>query len=216
MQPVVHRPLFAVRSHPVHPANGYELTTIMATVFESPFLSNRLRRIEERYEEPGRTFGRCDCTSYSYLGLSLVLFTVGTAITIFALGDITDGHILSNLGHMWLIGPFFICSGLMVAVKCMLYLRKKSVIQMIFHQRQLLRELAGARGVGSTGTVTPGPPAYEVVAHGSCPNPNEVPPPSYTEAIALLHRTTMNDAKSDCGAVSCGTIEADENIRRKP
>lgn len=111
----------------------------MATVFESSFLSSRLHRIEERYEEPANTFGKCDCTSYSYLALSVVLFTIGTAITIFALGDVADGHIFSNLGHMWLIGPIFICSGLMVAVKCMLYLRRKSVIQMIFHQRQLFR-----------------------------------------------------------------------------
>ena len=110
----------------------------MATVFESPFLSNRLRQIEERYEEP-TTFGRCDCTSYSYLALSVVLFTIGTAITILALGDVVDGHVFSHLGHMWLVGPIFICSGLMVAVKCMLYLRRKSVIQMIFHQRQLFR-----------------------------------------------------------------------------
>ena len=110
----------------------------MATVFESPFLSNRLRQIEERYEEP-TTLGSCDCTSYSYLALSLVLFTIGSAITILALGDVVDGHIFPHLGHLWLVGPIFICSGLMVAVKCMLYLRRKSVIQMIFHQRQLFR-----------------------------------------------------------------------------
>ena len=110
----------------------------MATVFESPYLSSRLRHIEERYEEP-TTFGKCDCTSYSYLALSLVLFTIGTAITILALGDAADRHVFSNLGHMWLVGPIFICSGLMVAVKCILYLRRKSVIQMIFHQRQLFR-----------------------------------------------------------------------------
>lgn len=110
----------------------------MATLFESPYLSNRLRQIEERYEEPA-TFGKCDCTSYSYLALSIVLFAIGTTITILALGDAVDGHVFNHLGHMWLVGPIFICSGLMVAVKCMLYLRRKSVIQMIFHQRQLFR-----------------------------------------------------------------------------
>lgn len=112
----------------------------MATVFESSFLSSRLHRIEERYEEPANTFGKCDCTSYSYLALSVVFLTIGTVITIFSLGDVADGHVLSNLGEMWFIGPIFICSGLTLAVKCMLYLRKKSVVrQMIFHRRQLFR-----------------------------------------------------------------------------
>ena len=112
----------------------------MATLFDTPFLANRLRQLqmEGRYEEPN-TFGRCDLTSYSYLALSIVLFTTGTAITILALGDIVDGHIISHLGHMWLVGPIFIGSGLTVAIKCILYLRRKSVIQMICHQRQLLR-----------------------------------------------------------------------------
>ncbi|XP_076680388.1 uncharacterized protein LOC143375304 isoform X2 [Andrena cerasifolii] len=189
--------------------------TNMATVFESSFLSNRLHRIEERYEEPANTFGKCDCTSYSYLALSVVFFTIGTVITIFSLGDVADGHVLSNLGEMWFIGPIFICSGLTLAVKCMLYLRKKSVVrQMIFHRRQLFREFAGTRGMGSIGTaVTLGPPSYEVIVQESS---NELPPPSYAEAIALLHRTIENDAKSSSAAVSCGSIAAAENIRRKP
>ena len=110
----------------------------MATVFESSFLSNRAHRME-RYEESINTFGKCDCTSYSYLVLSVILFVIGTAITIFSLDDIVGEHIFFKLGHMWLIGPIFICSGLMVAVKCMLYLRRKSVIQIIFHQPQLFR-----------------------------------------------------------------------------
>ncbi|XP_043666577.1 uncharacterized protein LOC122628387 isoform X1 [Vespula pensylvanica] len=187
----------------------------MATVFESPFLSNRLRQIEERYEPS--TFGRCDCTSYSYLSLSVILFTVGTAITVFALGDVAEGYVFSNLGHMWLIGPIFICSGLMVAVKCMLYLRRKSVIQMIFHQRQLFRhlqELAASPSVGTSGMGTPGPPSYEVItqAQGS----NELPPPSYAEAVSLLRQAGINDTKLDCGTVSCSTINVDENMRSKP
>lgn len=187
----------------------------MATAFEGPFLSNRLRRIEERYEEQMSIFGRCDCTSYSYLALSIVLFTVGTAITICALGDFADGHILPSFGHMWLIGPIFICSGLMVAVKCMLYLRRKSVIQMIFHQRQLLTELAGGRGIsGASGAAASGPPSYEVIARGT--TSNELPPPSYAEAVALLHRSAGSDAKTSCGTVSCANIVIDENIRRKP
>ncbi|XP_033214234.1 uncharacterized protein LOC117171237 isoform X2 [Belonocnema kinseyi] len=185
----------------------------MATVFESPFLSNRLRQIEERYEEP-TTFGRCDCTSYSYLALSVVLFTVGTAITILALGDVAEGHVFSNFGHMWLVGPIFICSGLMVAVKCMLYLRRKSVIQMIFHQRQLFRELAGAQGISGSGSGTPGPPSYDVIVQGQ--GPSDLPPPSYAEAIALLQQASVHDAKPDSGAAPCYMDEVGETTRIKP
>ncbi|XP_011314484.1 uncharacterized protein [Fopius arisanus] len=186
----------------------------MATVFESPFLSNRLRQIEERYEEP-TTFGRCDCTSYSYLALSVVLFIIGTAITILALGDAANGQVFSNLGHMWLVGPIFICSGLMVGAKCILYLRRKSVIQMLVHQRQLFRhlqELAGAQGVNSSGAGTPGPPPYDSIAQGQ--GPSELPPPTYAEAVALLHQTDIHGAKpsseshQDDGFATVGTTRA--------
>ncbi|XP_076661904.1 uncharacterized protein LOC143365522 isoform X2 [Halictus rubicundus] len=191
----------------------------MATLFESSFLSSRLHRIEERYEEPTNTFGKCDCTSYSYLVLSVVLFTIGTTITIFALDDVADEHIFLNLGELWFIGPMFICSGLMVAVKCMLYLRRKSVIQMIFHQRQLFRhiqELTGTRGmgpIGNMGSATSSPPSYEVVVQEV---PNELPPPSYAEAVALLHKTLANDVKSNRGTISDENVAVAENITQKP
>lgn len=157
----------------------------MATVFESSFLSNRAHRVE-RYEESINTFGKCDCTSYSYLALSVILFMIGTAITIFSLDDIVGEHMFFKLGHMWLIGPIFICSGLMVAVKCMLYLRRKSVIQIIFHQRQLFRELSGTRGIERIDIQTSDPPSYEVIAQETY---NELPPPSYAEAVALVRKT---------------------------
>ncbi|XP_014220793.1 uncharacterized protein LOC106648412 [Trichogramma pretiosum] len=174
----------------------------MATLFDAPYLSHRLRQIEEHYEE--RTaFGRCDCTSYSYFAVSMVLFTIGTTITILALGDVVDGHVFSHLGHMWLVGPIFICSGLMVAVKCMLYLRRKSVIQMIFHQRQLFRHIhdfnnyrAPHDGLTSSGTGTPGPPPYEVIAQAQqVGQAGEIPPPTYAEAVALLQQAGIHDAK---------------------
>ena len=93
--------------------------------------------MDQLFPEPS-TFGQCDCTSYSYFALSVVLFAVGTVITVLALGD-ADGYIFSSLGHMWLVGPIFICSGLMVAVKSVLYLRRKGIIQMLLRQRALLR-----------------------------------------------------------------------------
>lgn len=115
----------------------------MATLFDSPPVRARLRRLEPAGGGGGGGLGvgagvGCDCTSYSYLVLSLVLFGVGTAVTVLALGD-ADGRLFNHLGHMWLVGPVFICSGMMVAVKSMLYLRRKSVIQMLLHQRALFR-----------------------------------------------------------------------------
>ncbi|KAK0082744.1 hypothetical protein PV325_009926 [Microctonus aethiopoides] len=159
----------------------------MATVFESPFLSNRLRQIEERYEEP-TTFGRCDCTSYSYLALSLVLFTIGTAVTILALGDAADGHFFSNLGHMWLVGPIFICSGLM--------------------------ELAGAQGVSGSGAGTPGPPPYDSITQGQ--GPSELPPPTYAEAVALLHQAEIHGAKPSNETQPDGSFSSVGTTRAKP
>ncbi|KAK1129793.1 hypothetical protein K0M31_019503 [Melipona bicolor] len=184
----------------------------MATVFESSFLSNRAHRVE-RYEESINTFGKCDCTSYSYLALSVILFMIGTAITIFSLDDIVGEHMFFKLGHMWLIGPIFICSGLMVAVKCMLYLRRKSVIQIIFHQRQLFRELSGARGIERIDIQTPDPPSYEAIAQETY---NELPPPSYAEAVALVRKTIGSNTKSNSATVSCDSVAIDQNIRCKP
>ncbi|KAF3421543.1 hypothetical protein E2986_01516 [Frieseomelitta varia] len=184
----------------------------MATVFESSFLSNRAHRME-RYEESINTFGKCDCTSYSYLVLSVILFVIGTAITIFSLDDIVGEHIFFKLGHMWLIGPIFICSGLMVAVKCMLYLRRKSVIQIIFHQPQLFRELSSTRGIERIDIQTPDPPSYEVIAQETY---NELPPPSYAEAVALVRKTIGSNTKSNSATVSCDSVAIDQNIRCKP
>ena len=109
----------------------------MSSVLENAYLRHRLRQMDQLYPEPS-TFGQCDCTSYSYFALSVVLFAVGTVITVLALGD-ADGYIFSSMGHMWLVGPIFICSGLMVAVKSVLYLRRKGIIQMLLRQRALLR-----------------------------------------------------------------------------
>ncbi|XP_013169456.1 PREDICTED: uncharacterized protein LOC106119119 [Papilio xuthus] len=171
----------------------------MATVFDSPFIRQRLHRLRHRdfdLDEDQR-FGRCDCTSYSYFVLSMVLFSVGTVITVLALGD-TDGYILNNLGHMWLVGPIFICSGMMVAVKSMLYLRRKSVIQMLLHQRAIIRDMAAVQAEQTFGGQVPRtassatlPPSYDALiasATTSKPQPSgsEPPPPTYDEAMYLI------------------------------
>lgn len=93
--------------------------------------------MDELYPEP-TTFGDCDFTSYSYLVLSVSLSIFGSFITVVALGG-ADDYIFSHLGHMWLVGPLFICSGMMMGIKTVLYLRRKSVIQMLLRQRALLR-----------------------------------------------------------------------------
>lgn len=92
--------------------------------------------MEELYPEPS-TLGDCDCTSYSYFILSVIFFIVGLFITVLALSG--GDYLYLHLGHMWLVGPFLCCSGIMVAVKSILYLRRKSVIQMLLRQRVLLR-----------------------------------------------------------------------------
>lgn len=171
----------------------------MATVFDSPFIRQRLHRLRHRdfdLDEEQR-FGRCDCTSYSYFVLSMVLFSVGTVITVLALGD-ADGYILSNLGHMWLVGPIFICSGMMVAVKSMLYLRRKSVIQMLLHQRAIIRDMAAVQAeqsysgqVPRTASSATLPPSYDALISSAAPSKpqpssSEPPPPTYDEAMCLI------------------------------
>lgn len=118
-----------------------DLVAMSAALFNSPMLRQRVNclRLQEMEDDDVQTFGRCDCKSYSYFALSMVLFSVGTVVTVMALGDAADGMIFRHLGHMWLVGPIFICSGLMVAVKSMLYLRRKSIIQMLLHQRAIFR-----------------------------------------------------------------------------
>lgn len=63
------------------------------------------------------------------------------------------------------------------------------------------------------GTISSNPPSYEVIAHETS---NELPPPSYEEAIALVHKTIENNAKTNCGSVSCNGIATAQNIRHKP
>lgn len=167
----------------------------MATVFDSPVLRQRLNclRLQEMEDDEVQTFGRCDCKSYTYFALSMLLFSVGTVVTVMALGDAADGFIFYHLGHMWLVGPIFICSGLMVAVKSMLYLRRKSIIQMLLHQRAIFRELAAQQAAeqhqtcmmrsASSATL---PPSYEALMP-PCPSASvELPPPTYEEALYLI------------------------------
>lgn len=178
----------------------------MATVFDSPFIRQRLHRLRQQRDidfDEDQRFGRCDCTSYSFFVLSMVLFSVGTVITVLALGD-ADGYILNNLGHMWLVGPIFICSGMMVAVKSMLYLRRKSVIQMLLQQRAIIRDMTTVQAEQSYGEPVPRtassatlPPSYDTLLVSNVENKpqasgSEPPPPTYDEAMYLIDDEKAN------------------------
>ncbi|RZF46683.1 hypothetical protein LSTR_LSTR002546 [Laodelphax striatellus] len=168
----------------------------MSTLLEASYFRQRLRQMEEMYPEP-TTFGDCDVTSYFYLFLSAALTVFGSFITVVALGGMNE-HVSLHLGHMWLVGPVFICSGMMMGIRTVLYLRRKSVIQMLLRQRALLRglqlEMAQAHSAASLGnsqscvvrnasTLTL-PPAYDILMTAAAPS--DAPPPSYEEAMFLI------------------------------
>ncbi|KAM7296115.1 hypothetical protein ISCGN_021310 [Ixodes scapularis] len=79
----------------------------------------------------------CNCASYCYFSLAIVLFSLGTVLTILVLDD--SEKVFPNLTHMWLIGPIFISSGLMFAVKTIMYLRRETMLAYISRQHSLLR-----------------------------------------------------------------------------
>jgi hypothetical protein len=53
--------------------------------------------------------------------------------------------------------------------------------------QQHLQEFSGGQAMSSSGTGTPGPPPYEVIAQSQ--GPSELPPPTYAEAVALLQQS---------------------------
>ncbi|XP_050041382.2 uncharacterized protein [Dermacentor andersoni] len=152
-----------------------------------------------------RGMASCNCASYCYFSLALVLFSLGTVLTILVLDD--SEQMFPNLTHMWLIGPIFISSGLMFAVKTIMYLRRETMIAYLARQHSLLRELhlvAVEPGLlrGLQQRAASLPPPYEAVAtgynspmcHGSTTAAafpllmatTEEDPPSYEEALLLI------------------------------
>lgn len=79
----------------------------------------------------------CNCASYCYFMLAIVLFSLGTVLTILVLDD--SDKVFPNLTHMWLIGPIFISSGLMFAIKTIMYLRRETMLAYLTRQHSLLR-----------------------------------------------------------------------------
>ncbi|KFM61281.1 hypothetical protein X975_07942, partial [Stegodyphus mimosarum] len=165
------------------------------------------QRNRRNLDEENERIVICSSASYCYFTLSILLFSVGTVITILAL-DENDG-VFSNLTHMWLVGPLFISSGLMVAVKTIMYLRKETMIMFLTRQRTLLREFHyPSLEIGFTRSCSnlTRPPSYETVIGGtqqtshliaehdinmnvdSCSLNVENPPPSYEEAVLLINQ----------------------------
>ncbi|KAK9508681.1 hypothetical protein O3M35_006180 [Rhynocoris fuscipes] len=176
----------------------------MSATLENSYLRLRVRQLVDSYPEPS-VLGDCDCTSYSYFLLSIILLTLGVYITVPALGG-ADHHVFSNLGHMWLVGPLCICCGAMVAIKSVLYLRRKSVIKMLLRQRALLRQttrvtapdVGGGNGVSGQVFTTSGstltlPPAYDLIVTQTT-GEAEHPPPTYDEAMRLVQREKANQS----------------------
>ncbi|XP_037521710.2 uncharacterized protein LOC119398965 [Rhipicephalus sanguineus] len=101
-----------------------------------------------------------------------------------------------NLTHMWLIGPIFISSGLMFAVKTIMYLRRETMIAYLTRQHSLLRELhlvAVEPGLlrGLQQRAASLPPPYEAVATG-CDSPM-CRGSTTAAAFPLLMATTEED-----------------------
>jgi hypothetical protein len=85
-------------------------------------------------------FGRCDSTSYAYCALSAALFLVGAFMFLFmylsaAANDSTGRP--SNLDDGWLVGPIFMCTGLLLGIKNLLYMRRaKLLFDLLLAQEQ--------------------------------------------------------------------------------
>ncbi|XP_075558503.1 uncharacterized protein LOC142590337 [Dermacentor variabilis] len=187
-----------------------DATTATATASSADNSPARVRRRgvggdgSARGNRLARGMASCNCASYCYFSLALVLFSLGTVLTILVLDD--SEQMFPNLTHMWLIGPIFISSGLMFAVKTIMYLRRETMIAYLARQHSLLRELhlvAVEPGLlrGLQQRAASLPPPYEAVAtgynspmcHGSTAAAfpllmatTEEDPPSYEEALLLI------------------------------
>lgn len=81
-----------------------------------------------------RSCSSCDCITYSYFLISVFLFTLGTILSVFSFGAYDD-TVFANLGHMWMVGPMCICSAVMIAIRNILYLRRRRILDMVIRQQ---------------------------------------------------------------------------------
>lgn len=96
----------------------------------------------------GRSYcSSCDCITYSYFLISVLLFALGTVLSVFSFGAYDDTA-FANLGHMWMVGPMCVCSAVMIAIRNVLYLRRRRILDTVVRQRiQVTRRNAGSRGL---------------------------------------------------------------------
>ena len=70
----------------------------------------------------------CDFFSYAYLSLAFFLFLCGSGLTFLVLRS--DQTLRNPLNRFWMAGPLFICTGLLVALKVLLYVRRKPRVRL--------------------------------------------------------------------------------------
>jgi hypothetical protein len=76
----------------------------------------------------------CDWSSFSYFLLSFLLFAVGSILTFLS---IDESNAANPFTRFWLVGPLFLCSGLVMATKTLIYLKSKNLIELLTRQSEL-------------------------------------------------------------------------------
>ncbi|CAG0917008.1 unnamed protein product [Notodromas monacha] len=110
--------------------------------------------------------GRCDATSALYFALSVVLLGVGAFVTVF--GFVNYSAVFGPRDrpmpeHVWLLGPIFVCSGLLVCCKAVLHMRRKKMLFQVLRLQNILNwELQHERRMDRNPSVLTLPPSYEV------------------------------------------------------
>ncbi|RWS02355.1 hypothetical protein B4U79_08486 [Dinothrombium tinctorium] len=131
----------------------------------------------------------CDKTSYMYFSFALLLFTLGALITFFSINEPN----FNVFERIWYFGPLLITSGLMVAVKTLIYLKRKTLIALITRQRIIAESNRNQNvceqhfsNISPEESVTNGcvPPSYEDSIMQTLTT-QENSPPSYEEALLI-------------------------------
>ena len=108
-----------------------------AKAIEWPVLATRRTMSNEHAvsRPPEREYddaSSCDFFSYAYLSLAFFLFLCGSGLTFLVLRS--DQTLRNPLNRFWMAGPLFICTGLLVALKVLLYVRRKRLIALLIRE----------------------------------------------------------------------------------
>ncbi|KAI1301889.1 hypothetical protein HDE_03038 [Halotydeus destructor] len=169
------------------------------------FLEPRSVLMTEIYADSSDNFeitNGCDCISYAYFSLSFILFATGSVLTLAILEDDEFGP----LSRYWLVGPLFLCLGFLIAIKTLVYLRRKRFIAFILRQRQFAQEYTqtgienptvNCSLTTSQSQVSLPPPPYEATVSGATAGicvPS--PPPSYQQALMMTNGDAITKTSS--------------------